>query len=152
MLACNQPSKLPCEVGNSNFLNQALCLPVLPVLPSLLRQSVCTASRRRAQRITEEERVSSSFWVFKAQPSGRSRQDSAPRPQTEENYTEKQLRASHAGGARGEARVERYSGPQGRGTLCPVLHLSRILAPPSPQLYGIWEHQGSLPPYPGRVL
>ena len=56
---------------------------------------------------------------------------------TEENYTKQQLRASHAGGARGEARMERDSGPQERGTLCPVLHLSRILVPPSPQLYGI---------------
>ena len=42
-----------------------------------------------------------------------------PRPQTKENYTKKQLRASHAGGARGEAGMERYSGPPRKGNAVP---------------------------------
>ena len=38
---------------------------------------------------------------------------------TEENYTKQQLRASHAGGARGEARMERDSGPPRKGNTVP---------------------------------
>lgn len=138
MLACNQPSKLSYEVGNMNFLNQ-LCISCTALsFPHWVR-SVCMHClwKESTEELQRKKELVSAFEFSKPSP-----QEGADRIQRLDNRRKRTTQNSSSElPTLGEPGVKQgwreTVGPQERGTLCPVLHLLRILVPPSPQLYGI---------------